>query len=145
LGGVIRHAHGARDSLGDIGDDAVSPPTDLVPEEPEASSDSRADGSLQDHAASFPVHVGDRSLLDHEAALGSDDDESRVIEVVRTSSLGTGGDRLEQLSTQPHDVLPRAQRDPVEIHGCGWLARFLSGLAFLVVHANRQPDAIGRR
>jgi len=136
---VIRHAHGARDSLGDIGDDAVSPPTDLVPEEPEASSESRADRSLQDHAASFPVRVWDRGLLDHEAALGSDDDESRVIEVARTSSLHTRADPLEQLSGQPHDVLPHAQRDPVEIHGCGWLARFPCGFAFLVVHANREP------
>jgi hypothetical protein len=143
LNRVIRHPHGARDSLGDIGDDAVSPPADLVPEEPEASSESRADRSLQDYAASFAVRVGDRGLLDHEAALGSDDDESRVIEVARRSPLHTRGDRLEQPSAQPHDVLPRAQRDPVEIHGCRWPARFVCGFVFLVVHANREPDAIG--
>jgi hypothetical protein len=139
LFGVIRHPHGARDSLGDIGDDAVSPPADLVPEKPEASSESRADRALQGHAASFPVRVGDRGLLDHESAPGGDDHESRVIEVARTSSLHTRADRLEQPSAQPHDVLPRAQWDPEEIHGCRWLARFVYGFGFLAVHVTREP------
>jgi hypothetical protein len=137
LSAVIRHTY-ARDSLGNIGDDAVSPPADLIPEEPEASSESRADRALQDHAASFAVRVRDRSLFDHEAALGGDDHEGRVIEVARTSSLHTRADRLEQSSAQPHDVLPRTQRDPVEIHRCRWLARFVEGFGFLAVHATRE-------
>src|SRR5512132_1224093 len=66
-----------------------------------------------------PVRVRDWGLLDHEAALGGDDHESRVIEVARTSSLHTRADRLEQPSAQPHEVLPCAQRDPVEVHGFG--------------------------
>jgi hypothetical protein len=138
LSRVIRHTH-ARDSLGDIGDDAVSPPADLVPEKPEASSESRADRALQDHAASFAVCVGDRGLLDHEAALGGDDNEGRVIEVAGTSSLYTGADRLEHPSAQPHDMLPRAERDPVEIDGCGRLGRFVYVFVFLVVHTEREP------
>src|ERR671918_180950 len=77
---------------------AVAPTPDLVPEEPEASGESGSDRSLKDHATTFPVGVGDRRLLDHEAALGDDDHQGRVIEVTLTPSLPTRGDRLEHLS-----------------------------------------------
>jgi hypothetical protein len=63
--------------------------------------------------------IGDTGLFDHEAARRGDDHESRVIEVARASSLNTRADRLEKPSAQPHDVLSRAQRYPVEIHGSG--------------------------
>ena len=115
-GGVVRQPHGTQDSLGDIGDDAVSPSADLVPEETEASSELRSDRSLHDNPASWPVIIRDRRLLDHEAALRDDYHESRVIEVARTSVLNMRADHLEEPPAQPHDVLPRAQWDPVEIH-----------------------------
>jgi hypothetical protein len=60
--------HGTRDSLRDIGDDAVSPSTDLVLEETEASDEFRSDRSFQDHSPPLTVMIGDRSLFDHEAA-----------------------------------------------------------------------------
>src|SRR5438034_8941278 len=114
-GGVVRQPHGTQDSLGDIGDDAVSPSADLIPEETETSWRFRSDRPLHDNPASCPVIVRDRRLLDHEAALRRDDHESRVIEVAWTSVLNTRADRLEEPSAQLHDVLPRAQRDPVKV------------------------------
>src|SRR5512132_1953286 len=118
-GGVLRQPHGTRDSLRDIGDDALSPSTDLVSEETETSGEFRSDRSLHDHSPPFTVMIGDGGLFDHEAARRDDDHESRVIEIAPTSSLKTRADRLEKASAQPHDVLPRAQRYPVEIHGSG--------------------------
>jgi hypothetical protein len=87
--GVLRHPHGTRDSLRDVGDDAVSPSTDLVPEQTEASDEFRSDDPLRDHSPPFTVMIGDRGLFDHEAARRSDYHESRVIKVARTSSLNT--------------------------------------------------------
>jgi len=82
--------------------------------------------------------TGDRGLLDDEASVGDDDHESRVVEVIRPTSMKTCDDRLEQLSTQPYDVCSRTQRDPVEIDRCGWRAFFLRRLAFLGVHAEQR-------
>jgi hypothetical protein len=87
VGEVVRQTYGTRDSRCDIGDDPISPPSDLVAEVPEASDESRSDRSLQDHTASSPQTVRDRGLLDDEAALRNDDDESRVEEVTRRPSL----------------------------------------------------------
>jgi hypothetical protein len=78
--------------------------------------------------------IGDRGLFDHEAARRDDDHESRVIEIAPTSSLKTRAGRLEKPSAQPHDVLPRAQRYPVEIHGSGAQVCFGCGAAFLGPH-----------
>jgi len=101
------------------------------------------DPAAPSKTASFPVNIRDRGLLDHEAALRGDDHKSRVIEVARTSSLHTRADRLEQPSAQPHDVLPRAQRNPEEIHGCGWLARLVCAFAILGAHADSKPEGFG--
>jgi hypothetical protein len=86
---VLRHPDGARDSLRDVGDDAVSPPTDLISEETETPDEPRSDRSLHDHSPSFTVMIGDRGLFDHEAASRGADNESGVIEVARASPLNT--------------------------------------------------------
>ena len=138
-GGVIGQPHGTRDSESDVRDDAVSPSADLVPEQPEAPSKFRSDRTFHHDPASLPETIGDGGLFDHEAAIRSGDHERRVIQVARTSSLHTCGDRLEQPSAESHDVLPRAQRDPVEIHGSGRLARPVSGFALLGPHADSEP------
>jgi hypothetical protein len=127
---ILCHAQGARDSLADVGDDSLAPTANFVPEETEASDEFRSDRSLRDHTSPFTVTIGDRGLLDHEAALRDHHHESRVIKVVWTSSLNPGAYRFEETSAQPHDVLARAQRYPVEIHGSGRLETFVRGSAF---------------
>ena len=86
-GGFLRQPHGTRDSLRDIGDDAVSPSTDLISEETETSGEFRSDSSLHDHSPPLTVMIGDRGLFDHEAASKGADTESRVIEVTQASPL----------------------------------------------------------
>ena len=70
-GGFLRQPHGTRDSLRDIGDDAVSPSTDLISEETETSGGFRSDRSLHDHAPPLTVMIGDRGLFDHERPAGA--------------------------------------------------------------------------
>jgi hypothetical protein len=108
----------------------------------------RSDGPLQDHSPAFTVMIGDGGLFDHEAARRGDDDESRVIEVARTSSPDTRADCLEKPSAQPHDVLPhdvlpRAQRYPIEIHGSGM--QVADGIAFPGPHAVTEHHGAPRR
>jgi hypothetical protein len=120
LGEIARHTDGTRNRRCQIRDHAVPPATDLVPEVPKASGESRSDRSLQDHAASVSVNVRDRGLLDNEAALGHEDHEGGVIQVTWTSSLQTRADRLEQFPAPPHDVLPSAHWNPIQIHRRRW-------------------------
>jgi hypothetical protein len=142
---VLRHPDGARDSLRDVWDDAVSPPTDLISEETETSDEFRSDRSFQDDSPPLTLMIGDRRLFDHEAARRGGDNESRVIEIARTSSLKTRADHLEKPPAQPHDVLPRAQRYPVEIHRCGRLECIARGSEFPGPHAVTEHDAAPRR
>jgi hypothetical protein len=70
-----------------------------------------------------PRDVRNRGLLVREAALWDHDHECRVVQVTRTTPLEARADRFEELPAQSHDVLPGAQRDPVEIYRCRFWAR----------------------
>jgi hypothetical protein len=96
---VVRNSHGTRDSVRHVRDDAVSPPSDLIPEDPEVSGESGSDRSLHNAAVLLAFNAGDWGLLDDEATAGHDDHESRVVEVTRPAAVKTGADGLEQLPT----------------------------------------------
>ena len=70
---VFRNARRALDRFFDVRNDAVTPATDLIAEEPKSASRSAAYRALGDDAARFAV-LPDRSLLDHETAFGQVDD-----------------------------------------------------------------------
>jgi hypothetical protein len=56
----------ARDRLGDVGDDAVAPAADFVPEDPEAPCQTASDRAFCNNAPLGSLVVTDRCLLDHE-------------------------------------------------------------------------------
>ena len=107
-GEVVRHTSGLETASATSGMTPSSPPSDLVAEQPEASGESGSDRSLHDDAACRLQHGRQEPGLCSmtKRPVQGHDDESRVIEVTRAPSLKTRADRLEQLSTQPHDACP---------------------------------------
>lgn len=116
-GGVVGEPHGTRHRIREIGDRSARPAPNLVAEHPEPPNPSCADGTFRHHAP-FPPSpiVRNGRHLDDEPTLGRVGDECRVVQVATRASLRRGRERLVDPSTDLHDLLPRSQRDPVEVH-----------------------------
>jgi hypothetical protein len=56
----------ASDSFGDIRDNAVAPPANLITEEPKTPCPTAPDGTLCNHAPSGTLGIAHCSLFDHE-------------------------------------------------------------------------------
>ena len=93
-----------------------------VPEDPEAPRPAASDCTFGNNATLPAVAVGDRRLLDHEAALRHAHLKRRVVEVARRPPLEPGCHGLKDPSVQSHRVAARAQREPVEVNGGSRLA-----------------------
>ena len=75
--GIVAQPPGTLDRLLDIGDDAVTPPPDLVPEDPHASSPTRTHRPLGDHPSPSSARVRNRRLLDYKAPAVRKTDDQR--------------------------------------------------------------------
>jgi hypothetical protein len=99
------------------------------------------DRSLGDDASLAAVAGWDRGHLDHEPTLRPANLERRVIEVTGTPPLEPRGDCLEDAPVQPHRMVARSQRQPVQVD-----ARVIGGHVsrpFLAVgtgHGNHHPS-----
>jgi hypothetical protein len=116
--GIVAEPLWAFDRLVDVGDQALAPASDLVPEEWQASKGSDADRAFADDAMLL-VLSPHRRLLDHEPHLGSVDLQRRVVEVAAFSTSEPRRDSFEHLSVQPNGVAACAERQPVQVDAGG--------------------------
>ena len=112
---VVCDSHRAPDGVGDVGDDALAPAPDLIPEEPEPSSPFRSHCALGDHPTLLSPSVANLGHLDDEPTLGSGHHESRVEQRAARAALNQGQESLVELPADPHDVRACAERNPVEV------------------------------
>lgn len=74
-----------------VGDDTVAPAVDLVSKNPGLGQPHRTDCAFGDDPPPFPVQVRNGCHLDHVAPGGNRDDEGRMVEIARRTSLHQGG------------------------------------------------------
>ena len=129
-GRIICQPPRAVDCLVDVWDHAMTPSSDLVPEDPHRSGVAASNRALRDNSAQCPVSVTYGCRLDHELSFRHVDDEGGVVQIHGRPLLQAGHHRLVNAAVQPHGVTTGAQRKPVEIN---------AGLA-LGRHAEARPD-----
>ncbi len=104
----------ALDGRGEVRDGAVTPPADLVAEEPQPSGCASPDRTLGDDSAFGGGDPG-RCLLDHEASLRDVDLQRRVVEVKAVSVVEHCRDHLEDLAVQSHGMAPGSEWQPIQV------------------------------
>jgi len=109
---------GPADGLAEIRDGATPPAADLVAKQAQPADVAAPDGTRADHATTRLVGVRRRRQLDRVALAVAFDDERRVVEVASSPVLERGVHGLEDTAVEAHAVTTRAQRDPIELHGC---------------------------
>jgi hypothetical protein len=87
------------------------------------------------------MRIWDWCHLDHVAAFGNDDLESRVVQIARPSPMDQRRHRLEHPATCLYHSLARTERDPQQIHGCDQPIRIALGVTRneIAVHVHIQP------
>lgn len=134
-----------------IGDEAIAPAADFVAEHPEPPCALHSDGPFGHDTSFGSVRIRDGRHLDHVAAFGNRDLESRVVQIARLSPMDQCRHRLEHLATGQHNSLTRAERDPQQIHGCDQPIRIALGVTRngIAVHVRiqhrRMPHGNGQR
>jgi hypothetical protein len=101
---VFAQSHRALHSLGDIGNVAVAPDADLIPEDPQSASATAADRTFGHNAASVAAEARDGRLLDDEGLASCMDLKGRVVEVARWPSLQPCRRCLEDTTVEPHEL-----------------------------------------
>jgi hypothetical protein len=112
---IIRQSLRTFDCFVDVRDDSATPTAHLVAEDPEPSCPAASNRAFGNNATLLAVAVGDRRLLDHEAALRHAHLECGVVEVARRPPLEPRCHRLEDAPVQPHRMPACAKREPVEV------------------------------
>jgi hypothetical protein len=117
--GIVAQPARASHRLAEIRNRPAAPTADLVAKQAQPADVAAPDGARADHAPARLVGVGRRRELDRVATAIQFDDERRVVEVASLPMAPRRIDGLEDPAVEAHGVTARAERDPIQIHGCG--------------------------
>jgi hypothetical protein len=107
------------DGVPEVRDRPAAPAADLVSEQAQPAEVATADGACGHHAPARRVGVRGRRDLDRVAIGAELDDHGRVVQVTALTPSARGVDRLEHAPVEPDATAACAERDPVQVHGCG--------------------------
>ena len=112
---------GTGNGVGEVRDDPVAPPSNLVAEDAEPSCEGDAHRALPDHT-SVPGLAASRDWghLDHGGALADAGDEGRVIEVPAWPPLHQRSERLVGPAADSNDRGTRSEGYPVQVEAGSW-------------------------
>ena len=109
---------GPADRLDEIRDGPAAPAADLVTKQAQPADRAAPDGARSDHSSARLVGVRRGRDLDRVALAVVIDDERCVVEVASWPMLTGGFDGLEDAAVEADAVTTRAERDPIQVHGC---------------------------
>lgn len=114
--GLVSDPHWARDRVTEVGDHPVTPASNFVAKDPEASEETTSDRSLADDAALLPSDiVNDGRHLDEVPTTARVGDERRVVEVAARTPLDQGSESLVDHPARADHSLTGTERDPVQV------------------------------
>jgi hypothetical protein len=116
LSRVLTQPLWARDSVQDVWNHSVPPPSDFIPEQTEPGQCAVADRTLHDDATgrTFPVGNGP-CHLDYRSPLRDTDLERRVVQIGGSAMFAVCADAFIDPAVEANEVTPRAKGEPVKI------------------------------